>query len=59
MIVDTFFEIGLLILGLLYVGDMYLDSVIRMIEIANEMDEKAKEESNDKELEELSKHMYS
>ena len=59
MIFDKFFEIGLLILGLLYVGNMYFDSCLHLLEIANDMDEKEKEEEEEEELKKISKHMYS
>ena len=58
MIFSTLFEIGLFILGLLYVGDMYFDSVLHLIEIGNDITEKEKEEQNDKELQELTQHIY-
>ena len=59
MIFDVFFEIGLLVLGLLYVGDMYFDSILHLVEIGNDMEDKEKEEKEDKEREELCKHLYS
>ena len=53
------FEIGLLILGLLYVGDMYLDSFIRLFEITNDMEKDEQEKQEDEKLIKLTKHMYS
>ena len=59
MLFSLFFEISLTVLGLLYIGDMYFDSIIHMLEVSNEIDSKDKEEQEDKKLSELSKHMYS
>ena len=53
------FEIGLIILGLLYVGDMYLDSFIRLFEITNDMEKDEQEKQEDDKLIKLTKHMYS
>ena len=53
------FEIGLLVLGLLYVGDMYLNSIIDLIQVSKDIDEEEKDKEHDRQLEKLSKHMYS
>ena len=58
MIFDKFFEIGLLFLGFLYVGNMYFDSLINLYQISKNMDEDEKEKEKDKELKDLSKHLY-
>ena len=58
MLFDVFFEIGLLILGFLYVGNMYCDSLINLYQISKDIDEDEKEKEKDKELKELSKHLY-
>ena len=59
MLFSFTFEIGLLILGLLYIGDMYLDSVINLIQITNEIDKEEKDKQDDEDLKKLSKHIYS
>ena len=59
MIFSFTFEIGLLVLGLLYVGDLYFDSVIELIRIGNIIDEDDKNKAKDEELKELTKHLYS
>ena len=59
MIFSLTFEIGLLILGLLYIGDLYFDSVIDLIRIGHEIEEQEKNSSNDAEVSEIVKHMYS
>ena len=59
MIFSTLFEIGLFILGLLYVGNMWFDSFIHMVEVNNDFDDKEKEKQEDKEREQLCKHLYS
>ena len=59
MIFSRLFELGLFILGLLYVGDMYFDSVIELIRVTKEIDEEEKDKVHDEELKKLSEHMYS
>ena len=63
MLFDKFFEWGLLILGLLYIADMYFDSIIHLIEVNNDIEErdeaKAKEENEKEKLEKLTQHLYS
>ena len=59
MIFDIFFEIGLLVLGFLYVANMWFDSFIHASEVSRDIDEKEKEEREDKEREELCKNLYS
>lgn len=59
MIFSVFFEIGLLVLGFLYVANMWFDSIIHAAEVSNEMDEKNKEAENDKTREQLCRHLYS
>ena len=59
MLFSFTFEIGALILGLLYIGDMYFDSVIRLFEITNEIDKDEQEKREDEDLKKLSKHIYS
>ena len=57
MIFSLTFEIGLLVLGFLYVADMYFDSIIDLIRIGHELEET--EKNNDNEISEIVKHMYS
>ena len=59
MLFSFTFEIGALILGLLYIGDMYFDSVIRLFEITNEIDKDEQEKREDEDLKKLLKHLYS
>ena len=59
MLFSFAFEIGLIILGLLYVGDMYLDSFIRLFEITNDMEKDEQEKQEDDKLIKLTKHLYS
>ena len=51
------FEIGLLVLGLLYIGDMYFDSVIDLIRVGHDIQET--EKNNEHEVSEIVQHMYS
>jgi len=59
MIFDVFFEVGLLILGGLYIADMFLDSIINLIQVSRDIDEDDKNKVKDEELKELTKHLYS
>ena len=59
MLFSFTFEIGALILGLLYIGDMYLNSFINIMEITNEIDKEEKDKQDDEDLKKLSKHIYS
>ena len=58
MIFSIWFEIGLLFLGVLYVGDLYFDSFINLIQICRDIDEDNKNKAKDEELKELTKHLY-
>ena len=51
------FEIGLLVLGLLYIGNLWFDSIIDLIRIGNELEES--EKNKDNEVSEIIQHMYS
>ena len=57
MIFSIFFEIGLLVLGFLYVADMILDSIIELIKAGNDLEEH--EKNNDQQISEIVQHMYS
>ena len=59
MIFSLTFEIGMLVLGLLYVGNMYLDSFIHFIEVSKSIEDDEKEKEEDKQREELTRHLYS
>ena len=59
MIFDVFFEIGLLVLGGLYIADMFLDSFINLIQVSREIEEDDKNKAKDEELHELTQHLYS
>ena len=59
MLFSKLFELGLFIIGLLYVGDMYFDSCIELIRITHDIDEEEKDKQHDDELKQIAKHMYS
>ena len=59
MIFSTFFEIGLLVLGFFYVANQVFGNVIALIEVGKDIEDKQKEEQEDKEREELTRHLYS
>ena len=58
MIFSVFFEIGLIILGLLYVGDMIFDSIIDLIRVSKDIQDEENEKKNDDERKELTRHLY-
>ena len=53
------FEIGLLILGLLYIGHLYLDSIIDLIQTTQEIERNEEEKARDDDLKKITKSMYS
>ena len=59
MLFSFTFEIGLLILGLLYIGDMYFESFISLIQTTKDMEKDDKDKQDEKQLIELTKHLYS
>ena len=59
MLFSKLFELGLFILGLLYVGDLYFDSAIELLRVTHDLEEDEKEKDHDEELKEISKHMFS
>ena len=59
MIFSKFFEIGLLIIGFLYVGHLYFSDVINLIQIGRDVEKEEKDKQNDDELKEMTKHLYS
>ena len=59
MIFSFTFEIGLLILGLLYIIHLYFQDVIDLIETTNEIERKEEEKAKDDELIKISKTLYS
>ena len=59
MLFSFTFEIGLLILGFLYIGDLYLDSIIDLIQTTNEINESEQEKQENDKLKNLTKHIYS
>ena len=59
MIFSFTFEIGLLILGFLYIGHLYLDSIIDLIQVSNEIERNEEEKAKDEELKKISKSMFS
>ena len=59
MIFSNIFELGLFILGLLYVGNMYLDSCIDIVRLNHEIDEEEEDKKHDEEVKKLVQHLYS
>ena len=59
MIFSLTFEIGVLVLGLFYVGHLYFSDVIDLIQIGRDVEREEKEKKHDEELSTLSKHLYS
>ena len=55
MLFSTMFKVGLLVIGLLYVIDLYFDSVIHLIEISHDIE--IEERSNT--IPDSIKHIYS
>ena len=53
------FEIGALVLGLLYIGHLYFKDVIELIEISKDIDNEEHEKQEDEKLKKLTKHLYS
>ena len=53
------FEIGSLVLGLLYIGHLYFKDVIELIEISKDIDNDEQEKREDEDLKKLTKHLYS
>ena len=53
------FEIGALVLGLLYIGHLYFKDVIELIEISKDIDNEEQEKREDDDLKKLTKHLYS
>ena len=58
MLFDKFFEVGILVIGLLYVGDLYFDSIIELIRVGKEIQDEEDEKKEDEERKELTKHLY-
>ena len=59
MIFSLTFEIGLLVIGFLYVGHLYFSDVIDLINIGREVEKEEKDKQNDEHLHEMTKHLYS
>ena len=59
MIFSFTFEIGLLILGLLYIIHLYFQDVIDLIETTNEIEKEDELKAKDDELIKISKTLYS
>lgn len=59
MLFSRMFEIGLLILGFLYIADLYLDSIIDLIQVSNDIEKNEQEKREDDDLKKLTKHLYS
>lgn len=58
MIFDKFFETGLIVIGLLWISDQFLDSFIHLYDIQLAIEMKEKEEKEEKEIPESAKNMY-
>ena len=59
MLFSFSFEIGALILGVLYIGHLYFSDVLELIQIGREVEKEEKDKQNDVELREMTKHIYS
>ena len=59
MIFSVFFEIGLLVLGALYVLNLWFDSFLHAAEVNNDLEDRDKEKADDKKRAELTQHLYS
>ena len=66
MLFSFTFGIGLLVLGLLYIGDLYLDSFINLMQVSKDIENEEKDKRDDEdrvraeaELKNLTKHIYS
>ena len=59
MLFSYVFEIGALVLGLLYIGHLYFKDVIELIEISKDIDNDEQEKREDEKLIKLTKHLYS
>lgn len=59
MLFSLTFEIGLLVIGFLYVGHLYFSDAIDLIQIGREVEKEEKDIQRDQELSTLSKHLYS
>lgn len=53
------FEIGLLVLGFLYIGNMYLSTIVDIIQLGRDIDDDEKEKQKEKELESFTHRLYS
>ena len=59
MIFSLFFEVGLLVLGFLYICNKVFENIITLIDVSKDIDEKEKEKAEDESRAELTKHLYS
>ena len=53
------FEIGALVLGLLYIGHLYFKDVIELIEISKDIENEEHEKQEDEKLKKMTKYIYS
>lgn len=59
MLFSFTFEIGALILGLFFIGHLYFQDVIDLIQTTQEIEKDEEEKARDEELMKISKSMYS
>ena len=59
MLFSRLLEIGLLILGFLYIGHLYFQDVIILIETTNDIEKDEEEKAKNDELKKITKSMYS
>ena len=59
MIFSLFFEIALTVLGTLYILNLWFDSLLHASEVNKDLEDRDKEKADDKEREQLCKHLYS
>ena len=58
MIFSLAFEIGLLVIGFIWVCNKVFENIISLIDVSKDIEENEKAKAEDKEREELTKHLY-
>ena len=58
MIFSLFFEISLAVIGLIWVCNKVFENIISLIDVSKDIEENEKAKAEDKEREELTKHLY-
>ena len=58
MIFSLFFEISLAVIGFIWVCNKVFENIISLIDVSKDIEENEKAKAEDKEREELTKHLY-